>query len=257
MQFTDHIGHVIELPKAPTRIISLVPSQTELLFSLGLDHEVVGLTKFCIHPEEKWRSVTRVGGTKNVNHQRIAELAPDLIIANKEENTKEDILHLQDQYPVWTSDIENLEDAFHMIRDVGELVGKAQEASTIADDIAASLQSIKGRCRGKVAYLIWENPKMLAGPKTFIHEMLNFCGWENAVDQERYPELTIEQLQDLQPDLIMLSSEPYPFKQKHLDEFMQLFPNSTVSLVDGEMFSWYGSRMMLTADYIRKEFLVD
>src|SRR4051812_11307667 len=121
-RFTDQMGNAVELEGPPSRIVSLVPSQTELLFYLGLDKEVAGITKFCIHPAEMFHSKPRVGGTKKYDFEKIRQLAPDLIIGNKEENEQKQVEELQKLYPVWMSDIRNLADALQMIRSVGELV---------------------------------------------------------------------------------------------------------------------------------------
>src|SRR5579859_1404952 len=138
--FTDQLGRTIFLPRIPHRIISLVPSQTELLYTLGLDEAVVGITKFCVHPESWFRSKPRIGGTKAIDPARVDALQPDLIIANKEENEKPQIEALATRYPVWISDVHTLQDALAMIRDVGAITGKATEASALATTIATRFQ---------------------------------------------------------------------------------------------------------------------
>src|SRR5689334_18071707 len=122
--FTDQIGRTISLNKTPRRIISLVPSQTELLYDLGLSDEVVGITKFCVHPEEWFRNKPRVGGTKQLNMDIIHHLQPDLVIANKEENVREQVEELASHYPVWVSDINNPDDAYWMMKELGSITGK-------------------------------------------------------------------------------------------------------------------------------------
>ncbi len=119
----------------PQRIVSLVPSQTELLYSLGLDDRVVGITKFCVHPEEWFRTKTRVGGTKTVHIDKVLSLAPNLVIANKEENVKEQVEAIAEKVPVWVSDINNLSDAYHMIAEIGRLTDTEEKASSLAADI--------------------------------------------------------------------------------------------------------------------------
>src|SRR6185437_6810940 len=131
--FTDMMGNKVVLNYPPRRIISLVPSQTELLYDLGLDGTVVGITKFCVHPNEWFRNKKRVGGTKTLHLNIIEELQPDLIIANKEENTREQIETLSTAYPVWVSNIQTISDGLDMIRKVGELVGKSTEAALLAN----------------------------------------------------------------------------------------------------------------------------
>ncbi|MDB5239718.1 MAG: cobalamin-binding protein [Spirosoma sp.] len=237
----------------PQRIISVVPSQTELLFDLGLDKEIIGITKFCIRPAEKVRDRFLVGGTKTLHLDQIHALRPDLILANKEENTREQIEELQRHYPVHITDVTSLPEALAMIREVGELVGKAQQANDLAQQIAASLtyQSLSSSPLS-VAYLIWRNPYMVAAGDTFINAMLEAAGFQNAfAGHTRYPEVTPDDLRAAIPDLIFLSSEPYPFTEKHIAEFEKVCPSARVRVVDGEVFSWYGSRLLQTGPYLR------
>lgn len=247
------MGREVEISFPPSRIISLVPSQTELLADLGLEDEVVGITKFCIHPIEWFKTKTRIGGTKKVNREKVLELNPDLIVANKEENTKEDIEWLAERFPVWISDIKTLEDALEMIEAVGSITNKEAEAYAISQKIDSSFKVLKANIKhGKrVAYLIWKNPLMAAGRNTFINEMLEAGGFENAIcePESRYPELTDEQLQSLNPEVVFLSSEPFPFKGKHTEELRSKFPKLKFVEVDGELFSWYGSRLLKSAAY--------
>lgn len=248
MTVTDQLGKTVQLDFPPRRIVSLVPSQTELLFDLGLENEVVGVTKFCIHPKEKCRAKTQIGGTKNVNFKKIAALKPDLILGNKEENERSQIEHLQALYPVWLSDIANLENALNMIKSVGEITGTSEKANSLASQISAAFQSEIPNPKSaiKVAYLIWYRPWMAVGSGTFIDNMLVQAGFTNIFGSKtRYPEITLEELAGTEPQVVMLSSEPYPFKEKHVEEIKQLCPAAVVIQVDGELFSWYGSRMLL------------
>lgn len=250
--FTDMMGRKVEINYPPRRIVSLVPSQTELLFDLGLDEEVVGITKFCVHPEEWFRSKTRIGGTKTVHIDRIADLQPDLIIANKEENTQEQVEKLAMKYPVWISNIQTIPEALQMIRSVGELTGRKEKASALAAEIQAGFATLPQHTTKRVAYFIWRNPWMCAGGDTFINSMITTIGWENAlVHKDRYPQITLEELATLQPEMVLLSSEPYPFKEQHITEIKAVLPDADVRLVDGEMFSWYGSRMLKAVGYMR------
>ncbi len=251
-QFTDQLNRTIEISFPPKRIISLVPSQTELLFTLGLDDEVVGITKFCIHPLEKFKAKPKIGGTKQLNIEAIRKLSPDLIIGNKEENEKEQIEQLMQEFPVWMSDINGLEDALQMIVAIGSLTGKSQPAKTISNNIRTGFEELQKKPANKlkVAYLIWKNPFMIAGKGTFINEMIERTGWENAIGLSRYPEINEQQLNESKPDLILLSSEPYPFTEKHIDEFRAICPKSHIKIIDGELFCWYGSRLMQTPEYL-------
>jgi ABC-type Fe3+-hydroxamate transport system substrate-binding protein len=240
------------VPESPQRIISLVPSQTELLYDLGLGNRVVGLTKFCVHPAAWLRQKTIVGGTKQFRFDVIDSLQPDLIIGNKEENYQEGIDRLAENYSVWMSDITTVSDALEMITQVAAICGKASEAKILCEQIRTGFKTVAGRKSGRVVYLIWNKPYMAAGPETFIHEMLSQIGFENCVKQARYPELSEAMIKEMNPDHILLSSEPYPFKQEHAKSLQALLPNAKISLVDGEMFSWYGSRMLKFPAYLSK-----
>ncbi len=254
LTITDQLGRRVEIPFPPRRIISLVPSQTELLFDLGVGERVVGVTKFCIHPPEARQSATVIGGTKNFDFDKIAALKPDLIIGNKEENYQAGIEQLATQYPVWLSDIGNLSEALVMIRQVGFVVGAKEKAEQLAAEIAASFAALETRQPLiPAAYFIWRKPYMAAASGTFIDDMLRRVGFRNVFAHlGRYPEITPEQLAAAAPARILLSSEPYPFKEKHLAEFQEICPEAKIQLVDGEMFSWYGSRLRLSVAYFQQ-----
>ncbi|HXH99380.1 MAG TPA: helical backbone metal receptor [Sphingobacteriaceae bacterium] len=251
--FTDQIGRTIIVKSTPKRIISVVPSQTELLFDLGLNTEIIGITKFCVHPEDKVSLIPKIGGTKSLNIQKIRELKPDLIIANKEENQKDQIEQLMQEFPVWVSDIHNLHESMKMIEDVGELVDRQQQAKTLVKDIVSSFDTVSSLPHPlHVAYFIWKDPYMVAAQNTFINTMLIAAGWQNAFQNFRYPVISEKDIITANPEVIFLSSEPYPFKEKHIAEFKLLCPAAKVIVVDGELFSWYGSRLKYTADYLKK-----
>lgn len=251
-QFKDQMQRSVWVPNHPQRIISLVPSQTELLFDLGLHQELVGITKFCIHPTQYCQKTPKIGGTKAFRFEVIDNLKPDLIIANKEENYKEGIHQLAEKYPVWVSDVSNLYEALAMIRSVGELVNKENETETLLNTILHQIDQDLPELSLSVAYFIWRNPYMSVGQDTFIQHMLTYCGLSNVfADLSRYPEISPEQLQEAQPDVIFLSSEPFPFKEKHVAEFQEICPKAKVLIVDGEMFSWYGSRLQYAFSYFQ------
>ncbi|MDG2369701.1 MAG: helical backbone metal receptor [Flavobacteriales bacterium] len=254
MHFTDQLGRVIFLVKAPKRIISLVPSQTELLFDLGLADRVVGITKFCIHPNSWFESKQKVGGTKNLNFETIKKLSPDLIIANKEENNRNQIKRLMSDYPVWISDIGVLDDALKMISSIGELTQTSSKALSIVKNVEAEFSSLRPMLNMSVAYIIWKNPIMSVNKTRFIHDLLQRVGFRNvfAENNVNYPILTAKDLQIEKPDIILLSSEPFPFKDKHKEIFKEICPKAKVELVDGEFFSWYGSRLINSVDYFKK-----
>ena len=252
---TDQLNRTLIFKDYPIRIISLVPSQTELLFALGLRDEVVGITKFCIHPEKWFRSKSRIGGTKNLNLKKIHSLKPDLIISNKEENEESQVNTLMKDFPVWISDIKTLEDALVMIEEISFILNKKKKGIDLINKIILKFETLKVKKRKLIscAYLIWKNPIMTVGSDTFISEIMQYAGFQNIFSgKERYPHVTINDLKTANPDVVFLSSEPYPFKEKDLSEFRKLLPVSEVLLVDGEMFSWYGSRLLKAPSYFSK-----
>jgi ABC-type Fe3+-hydroxamate transport system substrate-binding protein len=247
----DQMGREIDFNYPPQRIISLVPSQTELLYDLGLENQIIGITKFCVHPKSKVKAKTKIGGTKKIRFDVIESLHPDLIIGNKEENDKENITALEKSHPVWMSDIVTLKDALWMINTIGEVTGKTSESNTINNKIVSAFKTVNKK-RVRVLYLIWRNPWMGAGVETFIHNMLTEMGFVNVLQTARYPELTADQIKNLNPEYIFLSSEPYPFQEKHGMELKDNLPDSKISFVDGQMFSWYGSRLIQAPQYFNR-----
>jgi ABC-type Fe3+-hydroxamate transport system substrate-binding protein len=250
----DQTGSLVSLQAPAKRIVSLVPSQTELLFDLGLDAEVVGITRFCIEPRAWFRSKTRIGGTKDVSLEKVAALKPDLILANREENVKEQVKAMRQICPVWTSDVKDLRGAMDMIESVGVLCGKQAVASDLRADIARKFSSSSPIPEKPVClYLIWKDPLMTVGGDTFIHDMIEKAGFENITAHlSRYPSLTESDLRKMKPALVLLSSEPYPFREKHLSAFRTMFPGASVHLADGMYFSWYGSRLRTAPDYFSR-----
>jgi ABC-type Fe3+-hydroxamate transport system substrate-binding protein len=249
--FVDQLGRSIRIPKKPIRIISLVPSQTELLAYFGLDKEVVGITKFCIHPKKWHQERVRIGGTKKVDIQKIRALKPDLIIGNKEENTQQDIEQLESFCTVWLSDVNSYEDALWMIKNLGEILDKETLSNELLSKIESNFKALNPiKKQKKVLYLIWDKPLISVGRNTFIHSILEKIGFENSVLDDRYP--TIEKSMQIAPDILLLSSEPYPFGTNHIKTFQLKYPETKVILVDGEMFSWYGPRMIEAPNYFGK-----
>jgi ABC-type Fe3+-hydroxamate transport system substrate-binding protein len=190
--------HNISPAKVYSRIVSLMPSQTELLHDLGLEEEVIGITKFCVHPAKWYRNKTRIGGTKNVKIPAIHSLKPDLIIANKEENVKEQVEELAKNYDVFITDVNNLTDAINMINDIGLLVGKAKEAFQMVNEIEAKFKKLQNstsiKSKIKAAYLIWKDPFMVAGCQTCINAMMQYCKLENIFSSfNRYPKITVDE----------------------------------------------------------------
>lgn len=254
----DQMNRVVEIVKYPNRIVSLVPSITELLVYLGLEEKIVGITKFCVHPEHLLKTKTIIGGTKQIHIEKIRKLKPDLIIGNKEENVKEQIEVLEKEFPVWMSDVNTYEDALEMIEKIGEITNTKNKAQSLKNDITNKfdvLQSSYTLLKNKrVLYLIWYNPFMAVANNTFIHSMLEKAGMKNVLENKsRYVEVSVEDIQKLKPDYILLSSEPFPFKEKHKSELESKVNNEMkILLVDGELFSWYGVRMLYLPDYLKQ-----
>ena len=249
---TDQLGRKVNLNLPAKQIVSLVPSQTELLYDLGLDEEVVGITKFCIHPENWLQEKTIVGGTKNFHIDKIKALQPDLIIANKEENTKELIEELAFDFPIYISDINTIDDALQMISDVGILVGKEEQSLQIISEIKQARISLSNQIKKDKScyYFIWKDPWLTVGGDTFIHAMLEEAGFVSlSKHQLRYPELDINNIA-AHPNYLLLSSEPYPFKQTDAEFLQTKLPESKILLVDGTYFSWYGSRLIKAFTYL-------
>ncbi len=241
-------------PKVYSRIISLVPSITELLYYLDLEEEVLAITKFCVHPARWHKTKTRIGGTKNVNIDLIRKLNPDLIIANKEENVREQVELLSKDFDIFVSDVNNLNDAINMIRIVGTLAGRDYLALQLCNQIHFNFKRLADKIvlkpKIKTCYLIWRNPYMTVGGDTFINDMMTYCGMENIyADNKRYPKIDLKELIIKKCELLILSSEPYPFKEKHVNEIQSLIPGIKILLADGEMFSWYGSRLLKAINY--------
>jgi ABC-type Fe3+-hydroxamate transport system substrate-binding protein len=254
-EVTDQCNRIIFVPERPSKIISLVPSQTELLSDLGLDDSVIGITKFCVHPPEWFKNKKRVGGTKQLNIKIIRQLAPDLIIANKEENNREQIEVLAKVYPVWVSKVESMQDALQMISDIGQITNRTDQAAGLINQILDGFKSLEKKLQMlnpglPTAYLIWKNPHMAAGADTFISHLMKYCGFKNIFeDSTRYPEISIINIRKRGCRLLLLSSEPYPFKEKDISELQQQLPDTKILLVDGELFSWYGSRLKYSPAY--------
>lgn len=253
MKAIDQMEREVQIPEPfPRRIISLVPSQTELLYDLGLDERVVGITEFCVRPHSWQDQKEIVGGTKLVLRKKVQNLKPDLIIGNKEENTLQDIQRLEKEYPVWMSDITTMDDALEMILMLGEVTKAPVKAQSIHDQIKGKLKKAADPSKKplKIAYFIWKDPWMVAGGNTFINDFCKKMGFRNVFeDVDRYPEINLDQLEERNPDFIFLSSEPFPFKENHKKELSHILPLSKIEIIDGQMFSWYGSRLIKGIEY--------
>lgn len=235
------------------RIISLVPSLTELLIDLGLKKQLIGRTRFCINPAKHVLEIEIVGGTKNPNIEKIIKLKPDFILANKEENRKEDIDELSKHAEVHVTEIGTISEALLVIHELGNLFERKLEAGKLISDTNELLENRPKNRLLSTAYLIWKDPWMTIGKDTYIHDVLDTYRLENVFGRRsRYPKTSLEELVEKNPDIILLSSEPYPFKEKHAEELRAVLPAAKIELVNGEWFSWYGSRMPKSFKWMNK-----
>jgi len=251
---TDQIGrNIVFDDQQSLRIVSLVPSLTELLVDLGLSSQIVGLTTFCVHPLGFKKTKTIVGGTKKIRVDKIKALNPTFILANKEENTKEAIEELASDFAVYVSDIQTIDDLYNLINHLGQIFQIETKAKELIIEIKNAEKDFIYQGENQTfCYFIWNNPLMIAGKSTFIDYLLtHYFHWKNASRNERYPQISLEELVEMKPDILLLSSEPYPFDTNHIQYFQQLLPASQIFLVDGEMFSWYGSRMKYAFAYFQ------
>lgn len=255
IDIVDQTGFKLMLKKPAQRIVSLVPSITELLFHLHLDNEVKGITLFCTHPRQWKKTKKIIGGTKKIKHHLIEAIQPDLILANKEENTKEDVEKLKEKYQVYVSDVKNLNDAIEMIDQTGILTGRKKQSHELILTIREKFDALKRKISGmppmKAMYLIWKNPYMTAGRDTFIHHIMQTAGFSNAFSHyTRYPVITEQQIKESGAAIVLLPSEPFPFKNSHEPEIKKIISTANVILADGTYFSWYGSRLKDAPDYL-------
>ncbi|MCL7764095.1 helical backbone metal receptor [Polaribacter sp. Z014] len=257
MEFQDQIARILTFDKTPKRIISLVPSLTELLVDLGLEDAIVGITKFCIHPAHLKETKTIVGGTKSINIDKIKALQPDIILCNKEENSKEIVKICEKIATTHVSDIFTVDDNLALIKQYGQIFSVEKKASEIIQKINSEFAIFKEFIKNKetktVVYFIWKDPWMAVGNNTFINHLLALNKFDNIYqNKERYPEIDLEEMKlNTNLDFILLSSEPYPFRKEHILEIENYTHQAKAVLVDGEMFSWYGSRLIKAFEYFK------
>jgi ABC-type Fe3+-hydroxamate transport system substrate-binding protein len=234
------------------RIVSLVPSITELLCDLDLSEQLVGRTGFCIHPWETGRAIPKVGGTKDLKFDRIRELKPTHVVVNVDENRKEDAEALAEFIPnvVVTHPLAP-RDNLDLYRQMGREFDREAQAEALCKRFEAALSKVEDRPEQRVLYLIWRDPWMTISPETYISRTLGLFNWKTvpASTDERYPQVD---LAAVDVDRVLLSSEPFHFKEHHIPEVEALVPGAKVSLIDGEMTSWYGSRAIAGIDYLRE-----
>ena len=250
MIIEDQMGREIEILNKAFNVVSLVPSITELLVYWKQKYRLRGVTSFCPNPFGK---VYSIGGTKNPNLLDIMDIEPDLIIANKEENRKEDIELIAKHFPTYISNINKLEDVYVMMKDLGKIFKQEERAQSLFKEISESMRKFEfgHGWKRKALYFVWRKPMMIAGGNTFIDDMIERAGFKNIGREvgDRYPEITKDRIAELQPDVILLSSEPYRFNKVHRDELKDLIPLENIVFVDAKYFSWYGSRLRGSAAY--------
>ena len=247
---TDHIGRQVTCPTEPKRIISICPAITETLFTLEAEEQLVGRTKYCIFPKGQVEKLTAVGGTKEVNIDIIQQLQPDLILAEKEENTEEIVKQLEQIAPVFVAEVQSIADGYRLITTLGMLTNRKEKATELAAASEAGFHALTKQERGRAAYVIWRKPYMVVGATTYINDVLGRLGFDNPFAQRegRYPSVSKEQFQEAQLDVLFLASEPFPYSEKYIAEFQAFLPNTKIILVDGEMF-WYGAKMVEATVY--------
>ncbi len=257
MILTDATSVQLEFAKPPRRIVSLVPSVTETLFDLGLDKQIVGVTDYCVRPQAKVASKKTVGGTKHgLDIEKILALRPDLVIANAEENKKDDIEKLREKTTVWVTFPRTVQGAVELIAQFGEVTGQQDRAEQIVQGIEAErvlvTRLLQGRERPRTLCFIWKDPWMTVNGDTFVHDLLFACGAANPfeTESERYLKITEEQILAADPQVILLPSEPYAFGRAELefwlDQPVAAAKTGRVHLVPGEPVTWWGSRLWLS-----------
>ncbi len=256
IEVVDAAGRRVRLPVFPSRIIPLVPSITETLFVLGLDERLVGVTRYCTEPPASVAQKPKVGGQKDPDLKTIQSLQPDLVVANMEENRREDIEALAAMgIAVYTTFPRTVAEGIGMIRDLGRVTQTEKKAAVIARSLEELYREISAEATKRrplrVFCPIWRRPYMSINRDTYVHDVLRTCGGENifAGKSERYPQISLEEVADLKPEVILLPDEPYRFLPRHVvdfEPFRDAIParvTGRTHFVDGKMLSWYGPRI--------------
>ncbi|OQY36503.1 MAG: hypothetical protein B6243_03000 [Anaerolineaceae bacterium 4572_5.2] len=252
----DQLGRKVEVDGDPQRLVSLVPSITELLaVGFGMEEQVVGVTDYCIHPASLLKNKVRLGGPKTIDVKKLQALAPQLVIASKEENTREQVLEMATFVPVYVADVKSKADAFEAMLAIGRLLRQEHQSQQLIAQIKSAFAALpKVEKRHSAAYLVWKEPFIAVGADTFVHDMLLSAGFSNvfASHHTQYPATSFNEIAALRPQYVLLSSEPYPFSDEHKNWFEERLPGVEIVLVDGEMFSWYGVRMAKAPAYFEE-----
>jgi ABC-type Fe3+-hydroxamate transport system substrate-binding protein len=251
MIIQDALGRTLRFEKSPETVVSLIPSITETLFACGLDREIVGVTDYCIYPEAELKGKKRVGGPKSIDVRKITKLRPGLVVANYEENDKAQVEKLIEKgLNVMVTYPRTVDDALTLMLELGWLLGKIVRASDLVEEIRQAVTSMQApENRKKVLCPVWKDPYMSFGGETFCSNLIDVCGGDNIFAGRRDPyfEFSLDEAQALQPDAILLPSEPYAFGEADAALFRKAFPGAAekggVHLVAGELVTWFGVRM--------------
>jgi len=257
--YRDALGEPHHLCEGEPRIASLVPSITELLFALGLGDHVAARTSFCVHPSDQVAAVPTIGGPKKINHAKLRALQPTHAILNIDENPKSMAAELAEYCGsvIVTHPIEPY-DNMALFRLLGGIFNRMDTADALAESFTDAFKALRARTGGlpskRVLYLIWKDPWMTISRDTYIARMLNLIHWQHALHDPavRYPKIELQPALLETIDLVLFSSEPYAFREEHLDAFAGEYGISRhkLRLVDGECLSWYGSRALQGLQYL-------
>jgi ABC-type Fe3+-hydroxamate transport system substrate-binding protein len=255
MRLEDRSGTVLDLARPPRRIVSLVPSVTETLCALGLAEALVGVTAYCVEPRDVVRGKTRIGGEKDPDLGAIRALAPDLVVANVEENVREHVETLRAWgIQVWVTYPRTVAEGLTMIRELGEVTGALVRAEAILAELTPLYDRVRAesarRRPVRVFYPIWRQPWMTINADTYIHDLLGVCGAANVFGDRpsRYPTVTLDEVAGRRPEIIVLPDEPFRFRRAHVADFdmyteVPAVRDRRIHLVDGKPFSWHGPRL--------------
>jgi len=264
LTLADALGRLLTVRQRPERIVSLVPSLTETLFAFGLEREIVGVTRFCVEPRRGVAGKTKVGGTKALDVAKIKALEPDLVVASAEENSPEDVTRLIDQgCSVFVTLVTSVESAIDLLRQLATITGTTAAARPIIQGAKEALAFVRAASAGRepvrVFCPIWRNPYMTCGRGTYMHDVITVCGGRNVFGerQERYPRLELAEMAALDPQVILLPSEPYCFTKRHKADFrafaeVTAVKNGHIFFVEGRVLTWYGPRIAQSLSEVKR-----
>lgn len=258
MTFFDDLGNELTFEKTPKRIISLVPSLTETLYDLNLEENILGITKSCTHPVHFKHTKTIIGDVKDVEIEKIKDLQPHIVFCNKGENSLETIKKLQEFTQVYVTVVKTIDDSIRLVEKLGLILNRRVDAKLINHKINLKLedftQFIKEYDVKKAGYFIGYNPWVAAGDNTFINALLALNKFENIYTnkEDMYPIIEAKKIRlEGDPDFVFFPSHPFAFNDKHIFEMGRFTHHASAVYVDGQMFSWFGSRLIKSFDYFK------